>query len=185
MSRSRRTEGHVRMADAPKTLKWTEPGAFKRASRREARRGRGPDPVPWLIAAVLSALMIGAMVARGKPYLADSWPVSVAVALLVPLGMTLGVFWISGLGGDTVLVSAKGINRNGFEGANMKIRFWNWDRIQQCAVRTVEVDGLAFRALVARLDDGETIVFALPDALESDEVARAVRAFGRPARVEA
>jgi hypothetical protein len=168
----------------PRVIQWTEPAAYKRERMRKAAAGRGPDYVPWLIALGISAVLIGASVARREPYIAGSWPLTVLFALAIPFGLLLFLRWITGAAGDTVIVSAKGINRNGFEGAAAVVRFWSWDQIDRCSLHTVEVDGAPMRLLFAETGPERGFGFALSAKLDPEAVIRAVEANGKACVVE-
>ncbi len=164
--------------DRAKRLGWTVPGAFKRAMHRESRRGKKPDYVPWLIMIGISGAMIGAMVFRGEPFLADNWPISVAVSLLLPAALILGVVWISLRGGDVAIISDKGFNHNGMVGATMMIRYWPWDKIVECRLGPVEVDEESFDAITLLTRNGGEYEVALSDKVTYEQVAAALRANG-------
>jgi hypothetical protein len=162
--------------DRAKTLAWNEPGAYKRAAFWAARRDRPFDPVPWLIALGISAALIGSAVYRNKPFLADSWPATIAMSVLEPPAFLLVIVWISLRGGDVVIVSENWINRNGTQGAKMVVRYWPWERVTSCELGPVEVDSQRFDALTAHFDDGTRESFALSPKVTPDAAEAAVRA---------
>lgn len=162
----------------PRVIRWTEPAAYKRERMRKAAAGRGPDYVPWLIALGISAVLIGASAARREPFIAGSWPLTVLFALAIPFGLLLFLRWITGAAGDTVIVSAKGINRNGFEGTTVVTRFLSWDQIETCSLHTVEVEGRPMRLLFAETGPERGFGFALSPKLDPEAVIRVVEANG-------
>jgi hypothetical protein len=166
-------------------MAWSEPIEFRMAREREAARGRRFDPVPWLIVAGLSAIMIFAMASRGTPGIADSWPISIGVALLLPAGMLLFVKFVSSRTMDRILVSAKGINRNGLRGSTWTIEFWSWDRIDHLVIATREVGGRPFRALVPFDAAGAPLeAFGIDRRTDPDALARRIEAEGKMVFVE-
>jgi hypothetical protein len=169
----------------PRRLQWTEPAAYKRERHRKAAAGRPPDYVPWLIALGLTALMIGASVYRREPYVAGSWPLTVLLAIAIPFGLMLFLRWTTSAFGDTVILSEKGINRNGFEGAAAVVRFWPWDRIARCTIHTVEAEGKPLRLLFAHTGaDRSGHGFAIAPAMDPEAVVRTVEANGKACEVE-
>lgn len=168
---------------ASKHLQWSIPGAFKRASAAELHRGKKPDLAPWLIAFGISAALLVNSALKGKPFLADNWPLSIAVALLLPAGFMFGIVWFSNRGGDVAIISEKGINHNGTVGAIMKVRHWPWSAVDRCELATIAVDGKSFRALIAHLHDGSQVSLAIADNISNEKIAATLQANGIQAEI--
>ena len=63
--------------------------------------------------------------------------------------------WFTSLFPSEVIVSPKGVNRNGFRGVFISIQFWPWDEIARCSVGTLELNGRSFNVLLLANAQGE------------------------------
>ncbi len=105
--------------------------------------------------------------------------------MAIPLGLLAFLKWVGQAFGDTVILSKKGINRNGVQRAGMVIRFWPWDQITRVSIHTTEIEGEPLHLLFAHTDpDGEAgFGFAINPKIDIGDIARIVEANGLPCRV--
>lgn len=124
-------------------VRWKEPAAFKRATRGSGLR--------WRLRLLASLCIAGAVLivraALPAPH-APSWPLMILIAIGGGLALGVGMPALTSLFPSEVIVSPKGINRNGINGVFFTIEFWPWDAIGKCGVESVAADGRSFQALV-------------------------------------
>jgi hypothetical protein len=134
-------------------VRWREPAAFKRAVRGRPGRWRARLPVSLFVAAVV--LIARALVEA--PH-APGWPLMIVIAVGCGLMLGLGLPALTLGFPSEIIVSPKGINRNGIEGSSFTIEFWPWERIAACTVKSlVSANGRSFPALVLHDSAGAVI----------------------------
>lgn len=134
-------------------VRWREPAIFKRAARGRPERWRVGVVVSMLIAAVV--LVARALV--NAPH-APGWSLMTVIAVGCGLTAGLGLPALTSLFPSEVIVSPKGINRNGIEGSLVTIEFWPWERIAACSLGSIIArNGRSFPALVLHNFEGAMI----------------------------
>ena len=133
-------------------VRWREPAAFKRATR-----GLGSG---WRVGVIVS-LCIAAVILVARAVIpapnAPGWPLMVLIAVACGFALAVGMPALTALFPSEVIVSPKGINRNGINGVFFTVEFWPWDRIGACSVESLSADGRSFRALVLHSPAHEAI----------------------------
>ena len=126
-----------------KVVRWREPAAFKRATRGGGPRWR----VGIIIAVGIAALILTARAVVPAPN-APAWPLMALIAVACGLTFGVGLPALTAAFPSEVIVSPKGINRNGVSGTFFSIEFWPWDEVARCAIEPVAAGGRSFQALV-------------------------------------
>jgi hypothetical protein len=124
-----------------RNVRWQEPAAFKRATAPSL-----PWQVGLIVAFAVAALVLIARAVIPAPN-APGWPLMILIA--VGSGLAIGLFmpWFTSLFPSEVIVSPKGVNRNGFRGMFLRIQFWPWEQIARCSVGKLDLNGQSFEVL--------------------------------------
>jgi hypothetical protein len=81
---------------------------------------------------------------------APGWPLMVLIAIVCGFSLCVGMPALTSLAPSEIVVSPKGINRNGINGVFFTIEFWDWGRICSCCVERLTLNDRSFRVLVLR-----------------------------------
>jgi hypothetical protein len=111
-------------------------------------RGGGPR---WRVGVIVS-LCIAAVILIARAVIpapnAPGWPLMVLIAVGCGFALGVGVPALTSVFPSEVIVSPKGINRNGISGVFFTVEFWPWDDIGACSVESLPADGRSFHALI-------------------------------------
>jgi hypothetical protein len=160
------------------TLQWREPGAFKRAVQQAGgadRKALGPALLVVGLVLVLRAI---------SPQRENSlsWPLMVLVALGAGLAV-YGLWWFTAWTPSEILVSEKGINRNGYTGGRLQVEFWSWDRIASASLERLHVGQQSFPALVLHGANGGVLgSIGLSASVSEAAIRDALRRHGKDVR---
>ncbi|MDB5325736.1 MAG: hypothetical protein JWM57_1305 [Phycisphaerales bacterium] len=124
-------------------VRWREPAAFKRVTR-----GGGLRLSTGIVISILTAaavLIVRAVIPAPN---APGWPLMILIAVGCGLAIGVGMPALTSAFPSEVVVSPKGINRNGISGVFFTIEFWPWSDIDAYGVESIAADGRSFEALV-------------------------------------
>ena len=133
-------------------VRWREPAAFKRATRGSRHYSPIGTVIPILIAATI--LIARAVVSAPN---APGWPLMIVIAVGCGFALGVGMPALTSVFPSEVIVSPKGINRNGVSGVFFTIEFWPWTDINECGLESLVADGQSFETLVLYRAAGEAI----------------------------
>jgi hypothetical protein len=139
-------------------LQWNEPAAFPR---------NYPAPIP--IVGLGSHIRFGVVVVvmlllRAVLNVQNPWPWWSVFLIAIVTGLVFGYLlpMLFLFAPHTILVTAKGINRNGY-GLSMgflpavELQFWDWQTFTSCSLESLVTPGGKFRSLILRDQSGGAV----------------------------